>query len=57
MAAVNPATLRREPRGEAIGTIARGDQLDVIGEMPGGWLMVRFGDKRGFVHATNLIGS
>ena len=57
VAAVNPATLRREPRGEAIGTIARGDQLDVIGEMPGGWLMVRFGDKRGFVHATNLIGS
>ena len=57
VAANNPATIRREPRGEAIGTIARGETLDVLMEMPGGWLLVQANGKRGFVHSMNLSGS
>jgi hypothetical protein len=57
LAAVNPATIRREPRGEAIGTIARGETLEVLMEAPGGWLLVQAGGKKGFVHTINLNGS
>ena len=57
VAAVNPATIRREPRGEAIGTIARGETLEVLMEVPGGWLLVQAGARKGFVHTMNLNGS
>ena len=57
VAAVNPATIRREPRGEAIGTIARGETLEVLMEVPGGWLLVQAGGRKGFVHTMNLNGS
>jgi hypothetical protein len=57
LAAANPATIRREPRGEAIGTIARGETLEVLMEVPGGWLLVQAGARKGFVHTMNLNGS
>ena len=56
VAAINPATIRREPRGEAIGTIARGETLDVLMEAPGGWVYVQTAGRKGFVHAMNLSG-
>ena len=57
LTAANPATIRREPRGEVIGTIARGETLEVLMEVPGGWLLVQAGARKGFVHTMNLNGS
>lgn len=57
LAAANATTLRREPRGEALGTIASGETVLVMGERPGGWLQVQSRGRIGFVHTGHLTGS
>ena len=49
-----PFTLRREPRGEPIGTIARGEPVQVLHERSDGWLQVRNQDRTGFVFGPRL---
>jgi hypothetical protein len=48
------STLRREPRGEPIGTIARGEPVQVLHERSDGWLQVRNQDRTGFVFGPRL---
>lgn len=57
LAAASAVTLRREPRGEALGTIASGETVLVVGERPGGWLQVESRGRIGFVHTALLTGS